>query len=277
MEIWHRVGLNAIKDIKFKNAIEKIGIEYQTLPLPGHDIGLLYFDISESDSNWPHISDLIKIYKASDVCDTIHDVEEILSASWCRLIPEIEQGSISPQQHHLAWKKQVYKDVCGECGAYGNQIKPFTINKNLRPGKNAFLSLTGTYTILGTNKVFEVLIENSIQGLESWELTLDQSDKPIQNMKQIYIPHESESKIISGNWKSKICPNCGIRKFLPHRRGYLEFENQLLNSRFDILRTREWFGDGKAAYQEILVSSKFSRQIVKNRWKGVRLKPVILD
>lgn len=98
MKIWHRVAFNG--DIKhgFSQAIELAGIKYKISPLPHHKVGLIYFDIDESDSAWNEVEELIRKYGASDVYQTTFDNKEILASEWLRLIPTFQQGYPQPEE-----------------------------------------------------------------------------------------------------------------------------------------------------------------------------------
>ena len=49
-----------------------------------------------------------------------------------------------------------------------------------------------------------------------------------------------------------------------------------LPSNVDLVRTAEWFGSGRNAYREILISNRLATLILDNGWKGVDLKAVRL-
>jgi hypothetical protein len=48
------------------------------------------------------------------------------------------------------------------------------------------------------------------------------------------------------------------------------------DANFDIALSEEWFGDGKAAYKEVIISRKFADLIISKKWKGIKLQPVKL-
>ncbi len=71
-----------------------------------------------------------------------------------------------------------------------------------------------------------------------------------------------------------ICPKCGKVKYYPHKNGVMRFKKEALIPDTDFLKTFEWFGVGRFAFREILISNKIAQLILDKDWKGVRLKVV---
>ena len=109
MEIWHRIGINSKEDETFFKTIQKLGIQYKTLPPPpGMSMGV-YFDITESHADWPVVSELIAKYGASNMNETFFDDEEILArydlaessglGKCLNLWPSYRYNPLSPPTH----------------------------------------------------------------------------------------------------------------------------------------------------------------------------------
>lgn len=274
MEIQHRIAFNGDTKPKFKLNIDKLGIKYEVSPLPGHTIGLVYFDIFESDPNWMQVQTLVQEIGASDVYDTIFTEEEILGAPWSRLIPVFEQGYPQPES---SWSVNpiTYEGHCPECGVYEKQGDNFRIKKEPRLGKNQFMTLHWGYALFTTSTVLAELANQQVQGYEVWDVLIHKTGRASKTISQIYIPHVAKAAFIpEEGLRRKECPRCGTTKYFPHMRGYMHFGPKLLETNLDFMLSREWFGDGHAAFREILVSNKVARLILENKWQGVKLKPV---
>lgn len=274
MEIWHRITINADTDRYFKAAIDKMEIQYIVSPLPGHKIGLIHFDIYESAPQWSEILSLIKEFRAVNISDTFFSEDEILAAPFSRLIPIFEQGYPQPESSAMAWKQWVYEDVCDGCGIFGRQKAEFRVRKEPRPGKKAFITLIGSYALLAIPVVFQTLAELQLRGFDKWSVLIHKTNEIVQSVAQLHITNMTSSKMIPGSLVSKECPKNKTIKYLPHMRGYMDFDSTLLQNTEDIFLSSEFFGDGKAAYREIIVSQKFARLAIENNWQGIRLKPI---
>jgi hypothetical protein len=274
MEIWHRVSINGDAQPDFKAKLDKLGIKYKVSPLPGHKIGLIYFDIAESDLNWSEISPLIQEQGVSDIYDTVFSHKEILKARWCRLIPTFEQGYPEPK---TTWLKNpnTYEGVCSECGVYEKQRASFRIGREPKLGKNSFMSLYWTDGLFAAFPVLEKFGERRFQGYEVWDVLIHETGQASKMIAQIYLSNLTTATMIpEENLGQHICNNCGTIKYLPHMWGHMHFSHDLVDSSMDLMLTREWFGDGHTAFREILVSKRVARLIIDSKWQGVRLKPI---
>ncbi len=54
----------------------------------------------------------------------------------------------------------------------------------------------------------------------------------------------------------------------------MKFKKGVLPNGTDFVRTKEWFGSGRIAFQEILVSNRVAQLFLEKGWKGFRLKVV---
>lgn len=275
MEIWHRIAFHAGDIPDFKEILgNKLGIDYKVSPLPHREVGLIYFDITESHPHWPAVETLIQEIGASNIYNTIFSEEEILRASWSRLIPAFEQGYPQPEN---SWSANpiTYEGECTKCGVYARQRESFRIKKEPRLGKKSFMSLYWTYALFAVPAVFEAFAENELSGYEKWPVLLHKTGQPAQSIAQVYMPYLATAALVpEETLKRNVCPECGTVKYFPHMRGYMQFTAELLDADLDFMLSREWFGDGHAAYREILVSNKVARLILENKLQGVQLKPV---
>ncbi len=271
MEISHRVGFNADMQPDSVKLLGELKIQYKITPLPAHEIGLVYFDIFESDSRWPFVHQIIKERSWSNVYESIFNRKEVVSASWNRLKIVYEKGYPQPEN---SWMKSTYERVCNDCGVDGRQIFPYQIDREPKVGVNTFSTLFWTYELFSKKEVYPVLQEENVEGIVPWDVFIHKTKEVSDVIQQLYVINISKSKMVDDQSLGRnVCQNCGRTKFMPHKRGYMKF-NEIPSSKFDIVLSNEWFGDVRSAYQEILVSNKFTRLILEKKWKGVKFKPL---
>jgi len=271
MEIWHRITFGHKDSID--TIIEAMDIKHKRSPLPGGGY-LIHIDVSESDPLWPRMEELVRQKNALDIFDTVFTSEEILSAGWLRLIPVFEQGYPQPEG---SWTVNpiTYEGHCPECGVYEKQRESFRIRKEPRLGKNEFMTLYWTYALFTTSTVLSKFAAHQIRGYEVWDVLIHKTGQPSESISQVYIPHLTRGALIpEETLKRRICSQCGTTKYFPHMRGYMQFSLDLLETDLDFVLSKEWFGDGHAAYREILVSDKVARLVLENKWRGVKLKAI---
>jgi len=276
MRINHRVGLNSKKDTEFFSEVKKMGIEYETIDLPGGMSQIVYFDILESDPNWNTVSNLIKTKGASDRFETYFTDEEILNAEWVRLIPTYEHGYPQPKS---TWIKnhETYDDFCSECGTY-RQVNSFRIKDEPNLKRNDFMKLIWGSAVLCTPRVFQTYETHEMQGFEKWPIIIHDRDTPSNKVAQLYISEIANPGLVdSAELKPEVCPSCGITKYYSHLQGVMKLQRSAIKPDFDFLQSFEWYGGGSAlAYRESLVSNRVARVVLEMGWKGLRFKVVEL-
>jgi hypothetical protein len=273
MEICHRIGINSHKDAAFFEAVKDLGLQYESLDLPGKASSLILFDITESSPHWSSIFELIEKYGASDHFDTIFDDEEIRNADWLRLVSVFEQGYPQPESN---WpiKQQSYKEVCQKCGIY-SQNDCLRIKKEPHLGKKSFVSPIWVGEIFCTSEVITCFQAIPTQGFESWDVKIHKTNQPSAFVHQLYIPNTAAPGLLVDNeFKRVVCQVCGTVKYYPHMKGKMLIQRKALQQDYDFIKTHEWFGSGLIAYREILISNRIARLILDKKWAGIRLKVV---
>ncbi|MBI2854650.1 MAG: hypothetical protein HYX87_07010 [Chloroflexi bacterium] len=274
MEIWHRVAFNAGKG-EFLRALEQRGVKYKVAPLPGTTVGMVYFDMSESDPRWPKVDELIQKHGASNVFDTIFTPQEIVQAEWSRLTLVFEQGYPQPKE---GWEELTLENGCSECGAGYRQKAPFRINGEPRLGKNDFMCLYWVWTAFCTKAVLSRIGGIGCLGYEAWVPLINRTGEPSKVISQIVCQTVAAPALVEQDkLRPETCMRCGITKYGYHKRGYMRMVRDSLPVGIDFVQTHEWFGSGgHAAFREILVSNREAQLIVESGWRGVRLKPIQL-
>lgn len=271
MEVWHRTMFS--KHDEVDHHLDNLAIEYSKSQLPGGHY-VLTFEIGESDQRWPQVAELIRENKATDLYNTTFTPEEIRAAEWVRVLPTFEQGYPQPQK---SWNRITYVNACPECGAGYQQMAPFYLAKEPNLGRHSFMSLYWTYTLFTTSDVFKVLMTEGIRGYEQWNSLIYNTGQLSQVVSQLYAPVVAKPGLSESNeLQREVCPECGIAKCAYHKRGYMRFARAALLTDVDILSTHEWFGSGRTAFREILLSNRLACLILDHLWQGVSLKPLEL-
>jgi hypothetical protein len=165
------------------------------------------------------------------------------------------------------------------CGVGWQQIAPFRVNKEPRMGRNAFASFWGAFELFCTPEVLEAFKAEGIRGYEEWPLLLHKTGEPSQLLKQLIIPNiappaVAEEAAETERFRKNTCSTCGNIWYSFYVRGMMPLRREALLHDVDFQMTHEWFGSGRAARHEILVSRRVAHMIVQKKWKEVALSPV---
>jgi hypothetical protein len=274
MEIIHRIVVNS-KQTKAVDILNELGLHYNILDLPGRSSKLVSFDISEENSNWPIISMMKNEFSLSDMFQTIFTETEIANSKWVRLIPIYQQGYPYPRK---TWSKSPanYDNFCSECGTF-TQKANFTIESEPKLRNHSFMSLIGTNALFGDFNTLGKLTQSDLKGYEQLPVLTEDSDMTSQTIWQLYFSCTTVAGgYISTESDYRTCLRCSEKKFLPHKRGPMQFDRSTIPIALDFVRTREWFGAAHFAYQELLVSSRVVDLVRNNNWQGIRFEPIEL-
>lgn len=275
MKIRHRLIYNTLELRNLEKELEKrlieFNIPYDKTPLPNQNEHIVAFEIEEDHPLWSYFAELVEKQQFSDFYDTIFSQEEIFEAQWSRLIPLFERGYPQPQGTWVT-NPPTYSGKC-RCGIYDEQIQPFRIKGEPKMGKNHFMSLYWSYPLFALNDVVGKIEANGMD-ISTVPVHVDSKLTVSRIIKQIVAARPFPAKMSDLNeLKKSVCSICGSEKYLPHKRGYMIFEQTLLDDRF-IYHSSEWFGDGGSAFQEFIIPKKLAVLVLENQWKGVRLKPL---
>jgi len=281
MDIKHRISINSVKNAEFMTAIIELGIDHETIELPGGSSKLITFVIAESDPRWKSITKLIKthnnyeLYGPGDQLETVFSEDEIKRAKWLRLITTFEQGYPQPKSH---WplKQLSYDLICTKCAIY-NQINPMRLAKEPSLRKKSFMRTIWTSEVFCTPEVIQELEKIQANGYEVWDAVIHKTGEPSERVNQLYVPGiASPGVIFDDNLDRKTCPVCGTSKYEFHVKGVMKIKREALLPDTDFMSTHEWFGGGFIAWREILVSNRVASLVLDKGWQGVRFKVVEL-
>ena len=274
MEIWHRVSIDG-KDIEYWRAR---GLEMmKPIRSAFYDNGVAkawVLDISESSELWPEIKAHIH---GLDFVNTFFTDEERLAADWCILRGAGPIRPIEPVGGY--WSRDYYQGKCSVCGSGWTQIAPFHVGKEPKLGRNAFASFGSAYELFARDEVLHTFESEGILGVDSWPILVGKDKHVGAGVRQLLVknltaPALAEELVERERFRSSGCSACGPRSYLFYSRGMLPLRRSALSLDVDFQMTYEWFGSGRAARHEILVSRRVVEIILSKKWRGADLSPV---
>ena len=273
MKIWHRISF----DRRYEQVLRRLGIDYEKGITPASDYSSVVFSIHEDDPAWPEIDQLVRELDCFNMVWTRFTEEEILACEWVRLCPGFEKGYPQPERN-MQYAEKTYGWTCRSCGLESEQKAAFRIKKELGMGRQDFVTLYWTYSILCTQRVVRKIQEADLHGVEIWPVVLHSRDVPSAVLSQLVFPTVAKPGLDPRDKdEPEYCGDCGITKYGYHSRGYMHIRREALHEDADAQLTSEWFGsDTKTGHREILISNRFARLILAEGWRGVSLKGVIL-
>jgi hypothetical protein len=232
-------------------------------------------DVSEDSNMWPELKD----YGGSKphFVNTFFTDEERLAAEWCILRGA---GPLRPTEPVGGyWSRDYYEGRCTVCGSGWRQIAPFHVAREPRLGRNALGSFGSAYDLFAINEVFAAFEAEGIRGADSWPVLVGKDRHAAENVRQLLTKKVAERAIADElveheHYRWTDCSSCERRWHLFYSRGMLPLHRPTLRTDVDFQMTNEWFGSGRAARHEILVSRRVVQMILKHKWKGAELSPV---
>jgi len=275
VEIWHRIHIEGkdagywqSRGLKMKPILSALDSEGRPRTWVA--------DAAESSELW---SDLKKYAgNESFFVRTSFTNEERLAGDWCILRGIGVLRPNQPEGSH--WSQEYFQGDCSVCGSGWTQVAPFRLKREARVGRNAFASFGSAFELFVTSEVLEAFDEANIQGFTTWPLLAGKDRHPTTTeVKQIMVDRVAEPGIADDvvereHYRWTDCSGCGRRWHLYYTRGMLPLRRSALRTDVDFQMTNEWFGSGRAARREILVSNRVVRLILDNGWKGADLSPV---
>ncbi len=232
-------------------------------------------EICENDPRWPELKPYIE--GRLNFIGTRFSDEERLSAEWCILRGS---GIVRPNAPIGGyWNRSYYEGFCRVCGSGWTQVTPFTLSKEPKPGRNAFVSFGSAFELFATSQVLERLESEGIHGVGVWPIWYGKEGHASNRVKQLRVesladPAIADDLVEHEHYRWTDCIGCGRRWHIFYNRGMLPLRRSGLRTGVDFQMTNEWFGSGRAARREILVSNRVVRLILENQWKGADLSPV---
>jgi hypothetical protein len=275
LEIWHRVWIDG-KDVAYWRGRGLTMKPIRSAFYPDGTAKAWVTDVSEGSDLWPELKNYMG--GKAHFLNTFFTDEERLSAEWCILRGTGPLRPLEPEGGN--WGREYYQGRCPACGVGWRQVAPFHMAKEPRLGRNALASFSSAaFELFATNEVFATLERERIRGVDSWPVLVGKDEHPAASVKQLLVKTVAEPALANDlvedeHYRTYDCPRCSQKWHLFYSRGMLPLRRSALRSDVDFQMTEEWFGSGKAARQEILVSRRVVQLILKNKWKGAELSPV---
>ncbi len=223
------------------------------------DSGYFHHDLDEKSEEYSNIKKL---------ADSLGLDYSIIGTFFSKL--EIEQADILvfkgigpkgyPQpEDPIEFDRITYSNNCPECGIHDEQKAPFQM-KEPRLGKDKMLQLNWKHDEIFVERNFYESFFKDF-GIGMREAMLYKKNIPIKTVIQLNIP-KAEFNLDMKGIEFSVCSVCHRIKYLPTINGFFP---KPLNTNFDLIKTKEYFGSGHAAFNQILVSKKMMREMVKNK------------
>lgn len=274
MEIWHRVWIDG-KDVEYWRGR---GLEMKPIRSAFYDDGTAktwVSDVSESSSLWPELQAYMG--DQAHFVSTFFSDEERLAAEWCILRSVSLVRPKEPMGGY--WSGDYYEGKCSVCGIGWTQIAPFHLAKEPKVGRSAFASFGSAYELFAIDEVFRTFESGGIRGVDSWPILVGKDRHSAAGVRQLLVknvaaPALADELVEHERFRPVDCSACGRMSYLFYSRGMLPLRRSALKSDVDFQMTNEWFGSGRAARHEILVSRRVVKLILDKKWRGADLSPV---
>lgn len=259
MDIIHTISLRT--EPKIRKLLEELGIKV--------DDGLVTFKIEESNKNWAKLETKLKEWDVLDIVHTTFSLKELSESNWLVMVPNWHHGYPQPEDD-FEYMSSAYdlSSYCSKCGIGAVQKESFRMLKEPKWGKRGILQLNWVFD------EFFVLPEVwrdifNIFGIQSLPVIHHRTGKNLNTVLQISNLEEVEFIDID-RYPYEICNECGRKKYLPITKG--RFPKTRTIPKSHIARTKEYFGSGGSAFNEVLVSQELYKRIVEYELKGVSFK-----
>ena len=242
----------------------------------GREILLCTCEITEDDSVWPEISEVLKAENIDSFERTVFTRDEVDAAEWVELNCDNVQGFPEPSEDG-SWRDLAFDCTkrCSTCGIGMVQKGPIHLGGEPQLGEGDFMTIEWTYDIFARPGVLDILVKNGIMGFEVYPAISHSSGQPLETVRQMKVTGRLGPSLITDTL-TQDKTRCGDVKYHEPRRGMLKLASDKLEGVPDLAYTHEWFGSGHTAIQLILGSKRFVHLYFENNWRGLTFQPVEL-
>ena len=253
--------------------------QYKLLPgLPNHaDYHKISLQIYLDDPRIDEIHALVQRYELISSIATEFTKKDFDSAEWF----EVHAISwLNYPKPETTWKQLTYDlaapDYCHGCNGGLKQKAPFQLGSSEpKATTKSFFSPGWVHDeIFVRTEVQNVLDAESITGIDYLFPLKAQSKQPFDNLVQIVVKSYLPFALANGqDLNPRPCKLCGNAIFgAGTGKRVKKFERAMFANQPDIVKTSERFGKRKL----LLISRKFYQLIIKHKWKGLEIRPVVL-
>lgn len=269
MKFIHRIGLRAKKSQIKK--IEELGFKVPDgLILPGGGDPLIVFEADEDHPNWPALQALIRKWGLSSTVTTRFTKKEIESAHWLEILSDWHHGYPQPDQLDWGYLEATFDltDYCERCGTGLKQNAPFQMKGEPSWGKRSILQMNWVFDeYFVTPEVWRSVFKP--HGIDSRPV-INRRGAELKTALQLVV--SEEVGIEAEGFPGAVCPSCGRMKYLPVVRGLLPALKS--DPSAEMVKTREYFGDGGQASKAVIVSQALRQSFVEEKVRGASFAPI---
>lgn len=279
MRIKHRFTFLKEQDTNnIVNNLSNKGISY-TL---SSGIPFITFEIFEDEKVWDEVNVLMAKHNILSLKECLYSKEEYNNAAWflirCKWRWEYPQPENQFEYKQLTYDSSNY---CNKCGCGLNQRDSFKIKKSPNWGKRNFLLFNWVEDELFINSDAEVvLLKHNLKGFLLKDVKNVKTNKPIDDIKQIYVNDILEPGIVNQNntiLSETKCNACGCSKIIITGRGVIFDKEVFRYIKNDIIKSYEVFGDGHMCARMIFVSRNLYKAMMESGLgKDLIFEPVML-
>ncbi|MCP5094153.1 MAG: hypothetical protein GY943_01235 [Chloroflexi bacterium] len=231
----------------------------------------------------PRLSDFLELIDRHGMVGayaTEFTKEDFKNAGWFEIRAKSWLGYPKPEH---SWKENTYDleapDYCNLCGVGLVQVNPFRLGSNQPKAKRASFFAPGWVfdQVFITTNVHKIFNQQGITGADYLAPLKAKTKQPFDNLWQLVIRNRLQNALLNhSDFDQKLCGECGR---LAHRASARakKFDKTAFVNAPDIVRSEEWFGNGQISKQLIIVSRKFVDLVLANKWRGLKMQPIILS
>jgi len=294
MEVIYRVFENNRPE--FKAELDRVGFPHK---YEENIVGkTIFFEISDNNPVWPVISEIMTRLDIKSTPQTKFSEREIKEAHWLSICCTSHFGYPQPED---GYDRLTYdpSDYCPTCGIGGVQKVPFRFKSEPKAKRSSFLQMNWVFDEFFIRpEVRELFEENGITGIDYLPCIHHKNNKILDSIEQLRILSvlppgliigglntvtckidNEESRHLPKTWQPKFpnkIPHCGRVKYHYPKPGPTIYCENAFRNAPDIIKSFEWFGSGGSAWREVIVSQKVASIILKQKFRGISLTPVLL-
>lgn len=235
--------------------------------------GYFGFWIDEADPRWPAVDD----WRRRDgqvvppIARTIFTKGELNGATWLRLEPEWHWGFPQPEDG-FGYRDVTYdrSNFCGTCGIGLKQVAPFRMKSEPKWGKRNILQLNWVFDeYFVTPELWRTVFKPL--GVQAGEV-LSKKGQTLETVVQLVVDQEVDvdTKALTTDGPPT-CDTCGRTKYNWVSRGF--DVSPLGAPTAAIVRSKQWFGSGAAAYNSILITQQLRAAMIASGSRGADFRP----
>lgn len=268
MKIRHRICFNK-KSIssEFLNFLKEKKAKFSEVKTDLADLVVVY--LIEEDEWKDELKQFLQKDEIISIPESIYSKAEMEKASWFRIRSKFRWEYPQPEDCsnyiHITYDSTNY---CESCGYGSRQKEEFRIKKNPKWGKRNFLMLNWVEDELFiSNKSKEIIRNADIKGYKIYDVINHRTDKPLDDINQIYIEEVLQSGLVNEEQSIKEiikCHKCGSVKYIYTGRGFTYKKDVFEDLNVDIVKSYEMFGDGLMCARLVFISKNLYKLLTLN-------------